>query len=70
MNKILVFNDVEVNKKDFYDVKKAIPLNVVSVNNIVKIKIKLKIIMRQVNILLVIYMMLTQLVHCASCYHK
>ena len=35
MNKTLVFNDVEVNKKDFYDAKKAIPLNLVDVNNIV-----------------------------------
>ena len=35
MNKILVFNDVEVNKKDFYDVKKTIPSNSVSVKNIV-----------------------------------
>ena len=35
MNKTLVFNDVEVNKKDFYDAKKAIPLNLVNVNNIV-----------------------------------
>ena len=34
MNKTLVFNDVEVNKKDFYDAKKAIPLNLVNVNNI------------------------------------
>ena len=35
MNKILVFNDVEVNKKDFYDAKNAIPLNLVNINNIV-----------------------------------
>ena len=35
MNKTLVFNDVEVNKKDFNDAKKAIPLNLVDVNNIV-----------------------------------
>ena len=34
MNKTLVFNDVEVNKKDFYYAKKAIPLNLVDVNNI------------------------------------
>ena len=34
MNKTLMFNDVEVNKKDFYDAKKAIPLNLVNVNNI------------------------------------
>ena len=31
----LVFNDIEVNKKDFYACKKAIPLNLVDVNNIV-----------------------------------
>ena len=35
MNKTLVFNDVEINKKDFYDTKKAIPLNLVDINNIV-----------------------------------
>ena len=35
MNKALVFNDVEVNIKDFYDAKKAIALNLVNVNNIV-----------------------------------
>ena len=31
----LVFNDIEVNKKDFYASKQAIPLNLVDVNNIV-----------------------------------
>ena len=35
MNKTLVFNDIEVNKKDFYDARKAIPLNLVDVNYIV-----------------------------------
>ena len=35
MNKTLVFNDVEMTKKDFYDAKKAIPLNLVDINNIV-----------------------------------
>ena len=35
MNKTLVFNDVEMTKKDFYDAKKAIPLNLVDRNNIV-----------------------------------
>ena len=30
-----MFNDVEVNNKDFHDAKKAIPLNLVDVNNIV-----------------------------------
>ena len=35
MNKTLVFNDVEVSKKDFYDAKKAIPLNLVDINNII-----------------------------------
>ena len=37
MNKILVFHDVEMTKKDFYDAKKAIPLNLVDINNIVVI---------------------------------
>ena len=35
MSKALVFNDVEMSKKEFYDAKKAIPLNLVDVNNIV-----------------------------------
>ena len=35
MNKTLVFNDVKMNKKDFYNTKNAIPLNLVDVNNIV-----------------------------------
>ena len=35
MNKTLAFYDVEMNKKDFYDAKKAILLNLVDVNNIV-----------------------------------
>ena len=35
MNKTLGFNDVEMTKKDFYDPKKAIPLNLVDINNIV-----------------------------------
>ena len=35
MNKKLAFNDVEMTKKDFYDAKKAIPLNLVDINNIV-----------------------------------
>ena len=35
MNKTLAFNDVEMSKKDFYDAKEAIPLNLVNVNNIV-----------------------------------
>ena len=30
-----MFNNVEVNKKDFFSSKKAIPLNLVDVNNIV-----------------------------------
>ena len=34
-NQTLVLNDVEVNKKDFYSSKKAIPLNLVDLNNIV-----------------------------------
>ena len=35
MNKTIVFNDVEVSKKDFYNGKKAIPLNLVDINSIV-----------------------------------
>ena len=35
MNQSLVSNDIEVNKKDFYASKQAIPLNLVDVNNIV-----------------------------------
>ena len=35
MNKKLVFNDVEMSKKDFYDAKKAITLNSVDINTIV-----------------------------------
>ena len=35
MNETLIFNDVEMTKKDFYDAKKAIPLNLVDINNIV-----------------------------------
>ena len=34
-NQILLFNDVEVNKKDFYGTKKAVPLILFNVNNIV-----------------------------------
>ena len=61
MNKTLVFNDVEVNKNDFYDTKRAIPLNLVNVKNIV-----VKNNMIKANILLVIYMIFMQLVHCVS----
>ena len=35
MNQSLVFNDIEVNKKDFYASKKAMPLNLVNLNNII-----------------------------------
>ena len=35
MNKTIVFNDVEVSKKEFYDAKKEIPLNLFDVANIV-----------------------------------
>ena len=35
MNKKLIFNDVEVSKKDFYEDKKAIPLNLIDVDSIV-----------------------------------
>ena len=40
MNKTLVFNDVEVSRKEFYDAKKAIPLNLVDINNIISNKVK------------------------------
>ena len=35
MKKALIFGDIEVSKKEFYDSKKAIPLDSVDVNNIV-----------------------------------
>ena len=35
MNKTLVFNDVGMTKKEFYDGKKAIPSNLVDISNIV-----------------------------------
>ena len=35
MNQSLVFNDIEVDKKDFCASKKVIPLNLVNTNNIV-----------------------------------
>ena len=35
MNKSLMFNDAEISKKEFYDAKKAIPLNLVDISNIV-----------------------------------
>ena len=35
MDKALVFNDAEMSKKEFYDAKKAIPLNLVDINNII-----------------------------------
>ena len=35
MNKTLVFNDIEMQKKSFYDVIKAIPLKLIDINNIV-----------------------------------
>ena len=33
-NQTLVLNDVKVNKKDFYSTKKAIPLNLIDINNV------------------------------------
>ena len=69
MNKTLVFNDVEMNKKDFYDAKKALSLNLVN-RIILLFVIKSKIIMIQANILLVIYTILMKLVHCVLFYHK
>ena len=65
MNKTLVFNDAEVNKNYFYDIKKSIPLNLVNVNNIV-----VKNNMIQASILLIIYMIFMQLLQCVSFYHK
>ena len=35
MNKTLMFNSVEINKKDFHNAEKAIPLNLVDINNVV-----------------------------------
>ena len=35
MNRSLIFNDIEVSKKEFYDNKKAIPLSSVDINSIV-----------------------------------
>ena len=35
MNKSLIFDNIGVSKKDFYDSKKAIKLDLVDVNNIV-----------------------------------
>ena len=35
MNNSLVFNDIEINKKDSYASKKVIPLNLINVNNII-----------------------------------
>ena len=35
MNKTLIFNAIEVSKKEFYESKKAIPLSLVDTNNIV-----------------------------------
>ena len=34
-NQTLVSSDVNMNKKDFYNTKKAIPLKLVDINNIV-----------------------------------
>ena len=34
MNKSLIFGDTEVSKRQFYDSKKAIKLNLVDINNI------------------------------------
>ena len=35
MNKTILFGDIEVSKKEFYDSKKSIPLNLIDVGNIV-----------------------------------
>ena len=49
MNQSLVFNDIEVNKKDFYASKKAIPLNLVNVIILLFLK-EIKTIMTHLNI--------------------
>ena len=41
MNKTILFNDFEINKKAFYDAKKAITLDSVDISNIV-VSIKVK----------------------------
>ena len=35
MNKTILFNHVEINKKYFYDAKRALRLNLVDINNVV-----------------------------------
>ena len=35
MNKTILFSDVEVSKKEFYDAKKAVPLHLFDASNIV-----------------------------------
>ena len=59
MNKPLNFGDIEVSKRQFYDSKKVIKLNLVDVNNIiVSNKVKGN---NETSILLVIYMTLVKL---------
>ena len=61
MNK-LIFGDIEVSKKEFYESKKAVNLSSVDANKIVEV-IKLKEIMKQVKFLLVTWMILVVLLH-------
>ena len=69
MNK-LIFGDIEVSKKEFYEGKKAVNLGEVSVDKIV-VGNKSKEIMKQVKFLLVIWMILVVLLRrCVLFYHK
>ena len=69
MNKTILFGDVEVNKKDFYDIKKAIPLNLVDVGNIV-VSNKVKNNNETSKYFIGHLMILMKLVHCVLFYHK
>ena len=40
MNTTILFNDVEINKKDFYDARKVIPLDSVDIGDVVSNKVK------------------------------
>ena len=59
MNQSIIFGDIKVSKKSFYDSKKAIKINLIDVNNIaVSSKVKGN---NETSILLVIYMTLVKL---------
>ena len=53
----LKFNDIVLNKKDYYASKKAIPLNLVNINNIV-VSYRIYHSDRAINILLAIKVMI------------